>query len=397
MNIIGFIEHIDENGVSGWAYCPDAADVHIEVRVSLEDLMIGTKLAAETRQDLQRLGFGNGDHGFTLPFDIVVNPADLHLIEVLATAPDGEVLRIKRVKGDAAPAAESPPPTPPPPPPPLTSFPLPIVDTKAAPVFILGAARSGTSAMAQGLLKSVAYIGFEEGHFLWMIRRFLLTIHTFFEDNGEDALPDRFTLLSRLPPSYLADAMRAVFVSSMSQLFPAGNWLDKTPRPEMIEAAPVMRELWPKARFIFMRRRGLENVSSRLTKFPTISFKEHCQDWARNMEVWLRVRDLLGGAAMEIEQLAVALEPERTAEEVGAFLGMEPAAVRRLAKALASDRPEVTTQQFGKAMQIDRLGWTDQQIYTFRKECGPMMAAFGYSYTADYFARPVRSITTDKL
>ncbi len=358
--------------------------------------MIGSGVADEMRDDLQRLGFGDGDHGFAIPFDINVKLEDLSVIDVFATTPDGQVQRLKRVNSETTrqeePAAQVRRP-----PPPLSSFPLPIVDTKAEPVFILGAARSGTSAMAQGLLKCGIYGGFEEGHFLWMIRRFLLTIHAFYEDNGEDALPVRFTLLSRVPAQHMVDAVRAAFVSSMGQLFPDGKWLDKTPRPEMIEAAPVMQELWPNARFIFMRRRGLENVYSRLTKFPTISFKEHCQDWARNMEVWLRVRDLLGGAPMEIEQLAVALEPERTAQEVAAFLGLDQVASRHLAKAFASDRPEVTTKHFGTAMQIDRLGWTDQQIYTFRKECGPMMAAYGYSYTDSYFARPVRSITTAKL
>ena len=394
MNIIGFIEQIDADVVRGWAYCPDATDVHVEIRVSLDDLLIGNAPAYEFREDLQRLGFGKGDHGFSVKFDIEVSPRDLDLIEVFATAGDGEVMRLKRTKGETPVVAEPPPP---PPPKPLTTFPLPTEDAKATPVFVLGAARSGTSAMAQGLLKTAAYGGFEEGHFLWMIRRFLLTIHTYFEDNGEDALPNRFTLLSRIPASYLADSVRATFIAAMAELFPSGKWLDKTPRPEMIEAAPVMHELWPNARFIFMRRRGLENVSSRLTKFPTISFVEHCQDWARNMEVWLRVRDLLGGAAIEIEQLAVALEPERTAEEVGSFLELDRLAVRRLTKALASDRPEVTTKQFGTAMQIDRLGWTDQQIYTFRKECGPMMAAFGYGYTADYFSRPVHTVTTAKL
>ena len=396
MNIIGFIEQIDEQSVRGWAYCPDVTGVHLQIRVSLEDLMIGSGVADEMRDDLQRLGFDDGDHGFAIPFDINVKLEDLSVIDVFATTPDGQVQRLKRVNSETTrqeePAAQVRRP-----PPPLSSFPLPIVDTKAEPVFILGAARSGTSAMAQGLLKCGIYGGFEEGHFLWMIRRFLLTIHAFYEDNGEDALPGRFTLLSRVPAQHMVDAVRAAFVSSMGQLFPDGKWLDKTPRPEMIEAAPVMQELWPNARFIFMRRRGLENVYSRLTKFPTISFKEHCQDWARNMEVWLRVRDLLGGAPMEIEQLAVALEPERTAQEVAAFLGLDQVASRHLAKAFASDRPEVTTKHFGTAMQIDRLGWTDQQIYTFRKECGPMMAAYGYSYTDSYFARPVRSITTAKL
>ena len=393
LNIIGFIEQIDAADVRGWAYCPDAVDVHLEITISLDELVIGAGPASEAREDLRSLGFGDGDHGFIVPFEIVINPQDLDHIEVTATAPDGEIVRLRRVKGEVV-VAEVPPQ---PPPEPLVTFPMPVSDTQPTPVFVLGAARSGTSAMAQGLLKCGHYEGFEEGHYLWMIRRFLRTIHTYYEDNGEDALPDRFTLLSRVPPRYMTSAVRAVFVASMSQLYPQGRWIDKTPRPEMIEASPLMQELWPQARFIFMKRRALENVSSRLTKFPTISFRDHCKDWSRSMKAWLLVRDLMGGAAMEVEQLATAREPERTANEVGAFLDLPEFAIRRLATSFASDRPERTTATFAPVMQIDKMGWTDQQIVQFRKICGPMMAAYGYGYTEAYFAGPMRAVTTNQI
>lgn len=393
MNIIGTIEAIDENEVHGWAFITDAPDDHLVITLSLDDLAIGSGIANITRDDLATIGFGNGDHAFAVTFDIPVRPEDLDHIEVFAQAPNGDRLRLARNRGKPVVAEPPPPPSPVA----LGSFPLPTHDRAQHPVFVLGAARSGTSAMAQALLKCGVYQGFEEGHFLWLLRNFLLTVHKYYEANGEDALPDRFTMLSRVPKTYLIGAARAVFIAAMSEMFPQGRWIDKTPRPEMIEAAPLMQELWPNARFVFMKRRGLENVSSRLTKFPTIDFADHCRDWARSMEAWLIVRDLMGGAAMEVEQLAVAREPERTATEVGKFLDLPDYATRRIAIAFANDRPEQTTRKLAPILQIDKLGWTDLQIVAFREICGPMMAAYGYAYTDAYFAPPMIAITTSRV
>jgi len=392
LNITGFIELIDVEEVRGWAYLPDVPDEKLEIIVSLDDLTVGSGTAATFRDDLAQLGFGAGDHAFAVKLDIPVAVADLDQIEVLVRMSDGTTAPLPRARNMKVEAVQQPPRAKA-----LTIFPLPTSDPAHHPAFILGAARSGTSAVAQALLKCGAYGGFEEGHFLWLVRRFLLTVHKYYEDNGEDALPNRFTMLAHIPNTYLISAVRATFIAAMQEMFPDGRWLDKTPRAEMIEVAPIMQELWPNARFVFMKRRALENVSSRLSKFPTISFRQHCKDWARSMNAWLLVRDLLGGAAIEVEQLAIAQAPERSAEALGRFLDLPDHAVKRLAKSFSEDRPEQTTREFAPVMQIDRLGWTDAMITEFRAVCGPMMAAYGYSYTDRYFAAPVAAIGLERL
>lgn len=275
----------------------------------------------------------------------------------------------------------------------LGTFPMPAVDSEHRPVFVLGAARSGTSAIAQGLLTCGEYQGFGEGHFLWMLQRFLETIRSFYAFNGEDALPDRFTMLSHAPYTYMTSAVRAAFVAAATEMFPTRKWIDKTPRPQMIEASRLMQEMWPNARFVFMKRRGLENVLSRLRKFPQISFSEHCHDWSNSMQAWLTVRDLLRPAALEIEQLALAQAPARVATELGRFLEMPQQAVTRLARSFTEDFPERTSDIHAPRIHIAKLGWSVAQITEFRSICGPMMAGFGYGYTEDYFAAPVDSIT----
>jgi hypothetical protein len=275
----------------------------------------------------------------------------------------------------------------------LGEFPLPVADATQRPVFVLGAARSGTSAMAQGLLKSGEFQGFEEGHLLWILRCFLDTIDAFYASNGEDASPNRFTMLAHTPYTYLADAARAGLVAAIANMFPQGRWVDKTPRREMIGAARLMQELWPNARFVFMKRRGIENILSRIHKFPQISFQEHCIDWATSMEAWLRIRDLLSSSAIEVEQLAMVESPHTVASQVGTFIGMSALGGDNLTRSLQEDHPERTSNLGDKPRHVSDLGWSIGWVTEFRRICGPMMAAFGYSYTESYFAKPVASVT----
>jgi len=273
---------------------------------------------------------------------------------------------------------------------------MPSEDVTQRPVFILGAARSGTSAVAQGLLKCGEFQGFEEGHLLWVLQRFLDMVHSFYEFNGEDASGDRFTMLSHTPFTYLTSGARAMLVAAMAHMFPTCRWIDKTPRPEMIAAARLMQEMWPNARFVFMKRRGIENVISRLSKFPQLSFDDHCHDWAKSMSAWLSVRDLLGAAAIEIEQIAIAKAPQRAALAIGEFLDIPEDATNQLCRSLMEDLPERTSDSHALSVDLTTIGWTTYQIAQFRRICGAMMAAYGYGYTSNYFASPVASISLER-
>lgn len=47
-------------------------------------------------------------------------------------------------------------------------------------------------------------------------------------------------------------------------------WVDKTPDPRMIKCVPRLKRAWPNAKFIFVKRRGIENLESRIKKFPYV-------------------------------------------------------------------------------------------------------------------------------
>jgi len=389
----GVVEILEPANIRGWTYLTDQADVHLEVKASVNGDLIGSGRADIMRKDLAEAGIGRGDHAFDIRLDKVVAQEDLRRVEVLAVVPTGQEVRLESAERGVISVEVAPPkPVLPAAPCRLRVFPMPSVDVEHRPVFILGAARSGTSAMAQALLTCGDYQGFQEGHFLWLLPPLLETLRAFYAMNGVDGLPERFTMLSHAPYAYMVSSVRATFIAAASEMFPTGKWIEKTPRPEMIAAARLMQELWPNARFIFMKRRGIENVISRLVKFPQTSFHDHCQDWTNSMNAWLSVRDLLKTAALEVEQLAVARSPERVATLVTQFLEMPKDATARLAWSLKNDWPESTSTNRRPMANIAKVGWSDKQVIEFRSICGAMMAAFGYGYGEEYFAAPVASI-----
>jgi hypothetical protein len=248
--------------------------------------------------------------------------------------------------------------------------------------------------MAQALLRSAEFEGFNEGHFLWMLSRFLGTIHDFYAENGEDSQRDRFTMLSHVPYTYMTSGVRAVFIAAINEMFAGKRWLDKTPRPEMINAAVLMKELWPNAQFVFMKRRAIENVLSRVKKFPTLSFATLCADWAKSMEAWLVVRDLLGSSCIEVEQLSLARAPDQVSHGVARFLAISDDAFARFRNALSEEFPERSSDLDAPTRSIEETGWSANETGLFRAICGPMMAAYGYGYGREYYRTPVRSVVS---
>jgi hypothetical protein len=123
---------------------------------------------------------------------------------------------------------------------------LPAVDPPRRPIIVLGCPRSGTSVLLQALLQSPDLRSVQsEGHILWDEFH-----HP--RDRGWDS-----------------DALGAVDVSRREReyVYRAISWwtrgrrfVDKT--PESCLRVPYLDALFPDARFVFLRRRAADNVSS---------------------------------------------------------------------------------------------------------------------------------------
>jgi hypothetical protein len=374
-----FAVHSDE--ITGWAFDSTRPNVHLSVVIECEGRPLGRTLADIFQPHLVQANIGTGDHSFMLK----AQTGELPLVQdkVTAFAYDAEGKKIAlgvAIHQPVATASDAPVQAPN-----VVRFPSDIIDSKQHPVIVLGAARSGTSAMAQALTTSGVYEGFEEGHFLDLLQPMLRSVEDFYEARAEEWSPARSTLIRNIPQRFIVDGVQHIFIQAARHAFPTGRWVDKTPRPSMINVAPLLREIWPNARFIFMRRRAIENLESRLRKFPNTDFETHCREWALVIQNWYAIADQLKGAALEVDQLYLARNPAAVTATLRDFLRLSDESVSRIAQALATDQPERTESHFGAIADITNLGWTPQQLDIFRSACGEAMRLAGYSEGSDYY------------
>jgi len=251
-----------------------------------------------------------------------------------------------------------------------------------SPVFIVGSPRSGTSVLVAALSK-VGYQGFREGNFLPLMMIIEKAADRFFSIAGKKH-PN--TLAAHVDPASLKSKIEDIFKEVTDSLNTGPLWFDKTGNHEMIRAIPILRRLWPECVFLFAKRRAIENVLSRVRKFPRRDFEYHCADWARNMTAWREVRPLLPpDVYLEVDQQDLIHDTDTVCARISGLLGLAPGQAQILAKTFKAARPQETTK--GSAVHtysLDSAGWSEAQLAIFRKHCEPEMRAYGYGLGAEY-------------
>jgi hypothetical protein len=254
------------------------------------------------------------------------------------------------------------------------------------PVFIVGSPRSGTSILIDAV-RGAGYRGFNEGNFLTGLRGIQIVIDRLFQtfDAGNQNV-----LISRVNRAALKASLYRVVAEAAEAQYEGRPWVDKTGNPEMIEAIPILLYVWPASHFIFARRRAIENVFSRLRKFPQYTFEYHCADWARNMAAWRRMREQVPNLrAIEVDQFEIGRAPAETAARIAQFLGLTEEAAARIAGIFMSERPQQTEAGSAeRVLTLETTGWSEQQLQVFRTQCSAEMSAFGYTIDERYREAP---------
>jgi hypothetical protein len=218
--------------------------------------------------------------------------------------------------------------------------------------------------------------GFNEGVLAQLMPVLLSSI----DRHYSSFLQKQTTMLGSVRKDFLSNGIKNLFGKAFIETMGEGRWLDKTPGGAgMVAACPTFLEIFPNARFIFCKRRGIENVLSRQRKFPDDPFESHCRGWAATMEAWLEVEPRLGAHAIAVDQRDMALEPARVSAELAAFLDLTAEQRAGVLEALRGKRLQQTRPaQDDVPVRIEDTGWTETERETFQTVCGPMMKAFGY-------------------
>ena len=377
--IDGYLGQVQPDQVIGWAYDRTSPDAHVVVDVYCGSRYLGSTEANIFRADLASGQVGQGDHGFSFRFPAALESGELAAVvarvrTLSAPEPGHELPRYSADERSSVARAAA-------------GVPKSVYhDDTQFPVFVLGAPRSGTSAVAQAVMAATPYQGHQEGHVIDLLTPILSSLRRFYESKTDDILvPERITMIKKIPEEYFTDGIGKLFADAVRPLFPDSHWCDKTPTPEMIWAAPHVMRIWPNAKFIFVKRRALENLMSRIRKFPSFPFEAHCLYWAACMEAWRAVRGELAGRALELDQYFVARQPARATQAIGALLALAPAEVAELERVLSRHQPERTGGTIRDIYDAATLDWDAAQWATFDRVCGPTMDSYGYSRDGAYF------------
>jgi hypothetical protein len=371
----GFIDDVDERGVRGWAVSRKAQDNPVRVGLFVHGQLRDSALANLPRKDLGKSVSKDGRAGFSFArasVGLITDVADIKI--AVLDENDSPVYAVPKFhspeKAGVFPKS-------------LSHYPDSVSGIEEKPIFILGAARSGTSALQTAITYSSGHVGFNEGHVLPLMDKLQIAVSDFYRENAQRRR--EVSLLAAVDEEYwrvaLADLVRRMF----HHMFGMRPWVDKTPSAAMLRSIPLVSQYWPEARFIFAKRRGLENIQSRRRKFAQFSFEEHCFDWRTSMQAWLDVRDKIKGRAIEVEQFEMIRDRKRVAMRLAEFLQFSPNQAEKLEAALREFRPEQTKALDIVPLSLAGVDWSQDEKEFFVNDCGAIMKQYGYSLDTSYY------------
>ncbi len=157
-------------------------------------------------------------------------------------------------------------------------------------LYILGSTRSGTSAL-RNAIAGTRYKGYGEGHLVPILSEIIGSVRR----NGKAGLgvdvPGNG--LSGLKADDLIKALFAGYEEYLSDQLHATHIVDKTPTIAPILATPDLAAYHSNAKFIHCSRRHLDNIQSKVTKFPDKSLENHAREWTDCHQAWFAARQTL--------------------------------------------------------------------------------------------------------
>ncbi len=370
---IGWVDYVDNNKVGGWVLARSNKRQPIRVGLVMSGQIVSRASADEFREDVSEEGKQGARVGFYLqytggPKSLISKGAK---VVVLGKSDDWQValpwyrtatltldVLQMRYQADHKPYEE------------------------LEPVFVLGPARSGTSILQAAISVALDYSGFPEGHVLPLAKVFLEAMAGYYSINKDRRCEQ--TMLAAIDEEYWREAIADMFRQTFRLAFEGRLWLDKTPSLEMIQLAPFILHCWPRAKFVFAKRRGIENIESRRRKFPSVPFRDHCLNWNACMHSWREARGELGDRYAEVDQFDTANCPKRVAQQLHEFIRFSETRLERVESTLRSMHPEQTSGSPGAALSLESASWTIEERRLFVEICGEEMAHYGYTFDDRY-------------
>jgi GT2 family glycosyltransferase len=254
----------------------------------------------------------------------------------------------------------------------------------ARPVFVLGAARSGTSAMLRAL-RAAGFFCWDEGHLFNQLPRLFQVLRTEWEQ--------RVGGLSRPPEGFACDhvgvdRLCAAMLRACDETYAraaaragADRWAEKTPASDFAMAVPLLARAYPNGRFIYMHRHPLKVLLSRRRKFAASSPELGIADCAAAMRFWLEARRGLDASQFaEVAQADLTRRGGAVAAALAAPIGLTPQQANAMRDYWLSERPESTgSSDDASEIRLDDFDASDEQKAFLLRTCEEPARAWGYA------------------
>lgn len=250
-------------------------------------------------------------------------------------------------------------------------------------VYILGSTRSGTSAVRNALAET-RYKGYGEGHLIQIVIEMIATVRrerasgqgAAIAGNGLNALRERVLI------RHFVHAYERYLIESLGSTM----LMDKTPNIIPIQNAPDLYAFHQKAKFLHCARRHVDNIQSKLKKFPDQSFASQCREWAECHLAWGRAKPDLGESYVEFDFMDMVVRREETCQRIGDLLELTAEEVAALVTYLENERPQSSTpdRDLNRFLKFSDMTWSDEDKATFERICVPVGADLGYGLETYY-------------
>ncbi len=259
-------------------------------------------------------------------------------------------------------------------------------------LYILGSTRSGTSAL-RNAIAGTRYKGFGEGHLVPLLMEIIHSVRTNAASGIGADVPGNG--LSSLKGDDLIRALFAGYEGYLSDCLKSSYIVDKTPTITPIRAAPDLARFHRKAKFIHCSRRHIDNVQSKIRKFPGETIENHAREWSDCHDAWFKVRDILkdrGSDFLEINFHEMASDSSGVANSIGSYLDLDDDEISHMATYLQSQRPQSNQDRdLTKFLKLSEVGWREPDKRRFIEITSRVGRVLGYGLES-YFDDQITSM-----
>lgn len=259
------------------------------------------------------------------------------------------------------------------------------------PVFVVGSPRSGTSIISQAIMKTLELNSKGETHILTAFNKVDRLLHDNFYSTKQSNISS--ISLSSFPHSYAQAQLLNLVRTAYHSTFSHGLFIDKTPGKLMLAMLPIALIAFPNAKVIFCKRRGIENVLSRVKKFKGMTFEQHLNGWVACFDEWKKTKEEMSlklasnSWQIEIDQYDILMQPNEVAATICQLLKLDDKCAKHISSILKMETPEQSSTNIKEIVNFDNVEWDESQKSLFIEVCSCMMERQGYSFNETYYLR----------